>query len=568
MITQFNVLRWKNILSTGNQFTEIDLSTNGNTLIVGENGSGKSTFLDALTFALFGKPFRNINKPQLINSINGKEALVEVEFSIGRSNYKIIRGMKPAVFEVYCNGVVLNQSSETRDYQEILEKQILKTNFKTFCQVGILGSASYVPFMQLPASQRRSIIEDLLDLEIFTTMNVLLKDKIQQNNEDTRNNLNDQKLVKEKIVLVKEHLDEILAKNKESILAKEQMISNLQIKMTLDVEREIELSEIVENIKLQKEDTKAIADKIGKLTGIKMQMNSKLFALEREIEFFNRSANCPTCQQNIDEQFRRNTLVFKGKEINELKDGLIKLEEIYKKTDKKLEKSRSVDKQILEQTNDLDYIRRWIENFNRQIQDLVKEVEASKNSSSEASSIKIVDLDNELLILGEQYNALQENKKVLSVAASLLKDGGIKTKIINQYIPVINKLLSKYLSEFDLFVEFNLDEQFNETIKSRYRDNFSYESFSEGEKSRIDLAILFTWRAVAKMRNSLNTNLLILDEVFDSSLDTNASDDLLRILQNVSKDSNVLVISHRDGLHDKFTNVLKFVKTKNFSRIE
>lgn len=568
MITQFNVLRWKNILSTGNQFTEIDLSTNGNTLIVGENGSGKSTFLDALTFALFGKPFRNINKPQLINSINGKEALVEVEFSIGRSNYKIIRGMKPAVFEVYCNGVMLNQSSETRDYQEILEKQILKTNFKTFCQVDILGSASYVPFMQLPASQRRSIIEDLLDLEIFTTMNVLLKDKIQQNNEDTRNNLNDQKLVKEKIVLVKEHLDEILAKNKESILAKEQTIFNLQIKMTLDVEKEIELSEIVENIKLQKEDTKAIGDKIGKLTGIKMQMNSKLFALEREIEFFNHSANCPTCQQNIDEQFRRNTLVFKGKEINELKDGLIKLEEIYKKTDKKLEKSRSIDKQILEQTNDLDYIRRWIENFNRQIQDLVKEVEASKNSSSEASSIKIVDLDNELLILGEQYNALQENKKVLSVAASLLKDGGIKTKIINQYIPVINKLLSKYLSEFDLFVEFNLDEQFNETIKSRYRDNFSYESFSEGEKSRIDLAILFTWRAVAKMRNSLNTNLLILDEVFDSSLDTNASDDLLRILQNVSKDSNVLVISHRDGLHDKFTNVLKFVKTKNFSRIE
>lgn len=568
MAILFKKIRWKNFLSTGNEFIELDLSNTGSTLIVGKNGAGKSQLLDALTFSLFGKTFRNINKPQLVNSITKKETVVEIEFVVGKISYKVIRGIKPNIFEVYSNGQLMNQSAEVRDYQDILEKQILRFNYKTFCQVVVLGSASFVPFMQLPLGKRREIIEDLLDLQIFTTMNTLLKDKITENTDQIRQNQDDQRLVSEKIKMSKEHLKELQTKNDQFIREKKTTIKDLQTKIQ---NTKLGLTEYRTNIeeKTQKvKDFGSIQSKVEKLKSLRVQMETKSSTLTKEIEFFTNHENCPTCKQKIDTEFSCEIVNTRQNDIAELEQGLIQLGQKYEETNSQLTELFAIQKELDDLRSKASHEALKIQLLEEQIDIIQKEIADAKQQVKSASDLKIIDLETELATLATNYNELQENKQVLSAASTLLKDGGIKTKIINQYIPIINKLINKYLGEFDLFVEFYLDEQFNEVIKSRHRDEFSYASFSEGEKQKIDLSILFTWRAVAKLRNSMSTNLLILDEVMDASLDGNAADDLLKILQNISSESSIFVISHRENLHDKFENTIKFVKHKNFSKIE
>jgi len=566
MIT-FRKIRWKNFLSTGNMFIEVDLSTKGTTLIVGENGAGKSTILDAVTFSLFGKTFRSINKPQLINTITRKDLVVEIEFSIQSNQYKIVRGMRPNVFEVYCNDNLVNQSAEMKDYQEHLERNILKINYKSFCQVVILGSASFVPFMQLPAHARRTIIEDLLDLQVFTTMNTLLKENVQLNNSELQENENGRKIVEAKIKMVKEHLKEIQNKNEQFIREKKQAATDIEAKISSTTEKKNTLLLQVEELRASAGDSGSIKKKIDKLKELRVQMEAKSKLLTNEVDFFKKHDNCPTCKQSISDEFSCEVVDKRSSEIEEIASGLEKLVVAYNDNNEKLKTIIAIESKADEIMVQVSHETLALRMLNEQLNSISKEIDEAKKTSKENSDVKVVDLEKDLTNLSNRYNILQEDKQVLSAASMLLKDGGIKTRIVNQYIPVINKLINKYLSEFDLFVEFNLDEQFNEVIKSRYRDEFSYASFSEGEKQKIDLAILFTWRAVAKLRNSLSTNLLILDEVFDSSLDGQAADDLLKILQNISRDSNVFIISHREALHDKFENVIKFVKTKSFSRI-
>jgi DNA repair exonuclease SbcCD ATPase subunit len=568
MSVLFKSIRWKNFLSTGNIFTEIDLSATGTTLIMGENGSGKSTILDAITFSLFGKPFRNINKPQLVNSIIRKDTIVEVEFIIGKTEYKIVRGIKPAIFEVYVNGSMINQNAEMRDYQEFLERNILKINYKSFCQVVILGSASFVPFMQLPAAQRRNIIEDLLDLQVFTTMNTILKEKIQINTKNIQDKINEQNLIKTKITMVKDHINEMNNKNIQFIREKKTTLLDLKEKIN---QTENECTSIKNEITEKEngiEDGNAFKTKLSKLNSHKIQMELKIQNFNKNIDFFQNHDNCPTCTQKISKEFSCETIDQNLEEIVKIKDGLDKLAEIYEKTQNNLTVILEKQKEIDQLKHNLSHEKLRLKMYNDQAKSIQNEIDNAKNDIPKTTDIKIVDLENELTILSNEYNELQDNKLVLSAAATMLKDGGIKTKIVNQYIPIINRTINKYLGEFDLFVEFELDEQFNEVIRSRYRDEFSYSSFSEGEKQKIDLAILFTWRTIAKLRNSLNTNLLILDEIFDSSLDGNAADDLLKILQTISGNSNVFVISHRENLHDKFESVIKFEKHKNFSSIQ
>jgi DNA repair exonuclease SbcCD ATPase subunit len=564
----FGKIRWKNLLSTGNAFTELDLSTQGSTLIVGDNGAGKSTILDVLTFALFGKPFRNINKPQLINSITNRDALVELEFMIGRNHYMIRRGLKPNVFEVFCNDVLLNQEAEMRDYQELLERKILKTNYKSFCQVVVLGSASFVPFMQLPAGQRRSIIEDLLDLQIFTVMNTLLKSRVQENQDQIFQNSTDQKLVSEKIKMLKAHLNEVRSKSEQFIREKTVTMENLESKVMDILNAKQTLRKQADDLNTDAGQVTALKSKLEKMRALRAQMEAKTSMLVKDIKFFTDHDSCPTCRQNIDREFSCQIVSQRETETKEIEAGLQKLAERHEQLHAELNELLALDKKYDNIITQISHETLRARMYEDQIKSIQKEIKDAQRDKDETGDVKVADLETQLNGLTSLYNELQDDRQVLAAASALLKDGGIKTKIVNQYVPIINKLINKYLSEFDLFVEFHLDEQFNETIKSRHRDEFSYASFSEGEKQKIDLAILFTWRAVAKLRNSLNTNLLILDEVFDSSLDGNAADDLLKILQALSKDANVFIISHRDNLHDKFTNTIRFVKHKNFSRLE
>jgi len=568
MAIAFGKIRWKNLLSTGNDFTELDLSVPGTTLIVGENGAGKSTVLDALTFALFGKPFRNINKPQLINSITNREMVVELEFSIGKNSYTIVRGMKPNVFEVYCNDVLLNQDAEMKDYQELLERKILKTNYKSFCQVVVLGSASFVPFMQLPVGQRRAIIEDLLDLQVFTVMNTLLKTQIQENLDRISSISSEQRLISEKIKLLRVHLNEIKSKSEQFIKEKTTTISDLELKINELMESKRELMAQAKELTDKTIDMESLKVKLDKLRSIRAQMEAKAAVLQKDIKFFQTNDSCPTCRQKIDSKFSCEIVEHRSGELSELDKGLEQLIEKHTAIHFQIQELMALDKRYDEIMTQVSHGNLKVKMYRENIESIRKEIQDAERDNQGTGDIKVADLELELQELSSSYNELQDDKLVLAAAASMLKDGGIKTKIVNQYVPIINKLINKYLSEFDLFVEFHLDEQFNEVIKSRHRDEFSYASFSEGEKQKIDLAILFTWRAVAKLRNSLNTNLLILDEVFDSSLDGNAAEDLLKILQAISRESNVFIISHRDGLHDKFTNTVRFTKHKNFSRIE
>ena len=564
----FEKLRWKNLLSTGNVFTEVALNVHQTTLIVGENGAGKSTILDALSFVLFGKPFRKINKPQLLNSINQKNLVVEVEFAIGKNNYKIIRGIKPTVFEVYQNNILLNQSAEMRDYQEILEKKILKVNHKSFCQVVVLGSATFQPFMQLSAHSRREIIEDLLDLQIFTMMNSLLKDKVSSNNEKMIQINAEQKFILDKIELVKNHMIEMQNSNEKIVTEKVSLIEETDIKIEELNNKYWNLEKIRKDLQESIEDETAISKKINQLSKLKHQIEAKRALIENDISFFKKHENCPTCTQSISSEFRERTIFNKSNDIESINEGLNKLVEQYEQTNSRLNQIMEIASQINSNNRELFKMKNNIDSMIKYRNHLEKEINDINQRQEYHEEEKISELEKELNDHEVKYNSLTEEKMILANAGSLLKDGGIKARIIKQYVPVINKLIGKYLSAMDFFVQFELDEEFNETIKSRFRDEFSYASFSEGEKMRINLAILFTWRAIAKLRNSVSTNLLIMDEVFDSSLDSNGTEEFLKVINNLTKDTNTFIISHKtDQLYDKFNNVLRFEKHKNFSRI-
>jgi len=564
----FKSLKWKNFLSTGNLFTEIDLNKHNTTLIVGENGAGKSTMLDALSYALFSKPFRKINKSQLLNSITRKEMVVEVEFSISSNDYKIIRGIKPNVFEVYQNGKLMNQSAEMKDYQEIVERQILKINHKSFSQVIVLGSATFLPFMQLSGGQRREIIEDLLDLQIFTTMNSLLKDKITSNKENLVQNQSDHKVLSEKIKLIKEHMQEMQNNNDAIIADKNERIDETKEQIeTLKIQKE-NINKEAEKLANQTANLETLEKKMSKLESLKHKIEANLTIINKEVVFFNNHDNCPTCKQEIDHDFKCEAIDFRTNNITEIQEGLGKLSEEYDKVDAEIKVMLDINSKVRQKVMDYHVVDTKITSLTTYINQLNQEINSINKTVEQQDTSKLYELEENLVTIADRTNELNDQKNIYGAASILLKDGGIKSKIIRQYIPIINKLINKYLSAMDFFVQFELDEEFNETIKSRHRDEFSYASFSEGEKMRINLAILFTWRAVAKLRNSINTNILIMDEVFDSSLDSNGTEEFMKILNTITTDTNTFIISHKtDQISDKFDNVIKFEKHKNFSRI-
>ena len=565
----FRKVRWKNLLSTGNHFTEIELDGNTNTLVVGENGSGKSTMLDALCFGLFGKAFRNVNKPQLLNSINQKDCVVEVEFDANNKSYKIIRGIKPNVFEIQQNGDLLNQDAAARDYQEFLEKFILKMNYKSFTQIVILGSASFTPFMQLSSSDRRTIIEDLLDIQIFSTMNGLVKGRLSANKDSTSNKKYDIDLTKQKYDLEKKHIDELKQNNDEKVKQYEGEIErNNQTIQTLHAEianASTYVADYSTKVALQVETE----NKVKKLGKLESQIESNLSKFQKDISFFSHNDDCPTCRQAIAAEFKEGQIQSLQTKTEQCEHGLKELETKLLEEQSKLNEISEIQRAIQKLQIDIATKNTTIVEVNKYIVKMQKEVELLRETkgSTQLQETQLQELASQLKQLESDLKELIEEKTYYETATSLLRDTGIKTKIIKQYLPIINKLVNKYLSSLDFFVNFNLDESFKETIKSRHRDDFSYHNFSEGEKQRIDMALMLTWRAVAKLKNSSNTNLLILDETFDSSLDTTGTEELMKIL-HMLEGVNLFVISHKgDILQDKFANVIRFGKEKNFSRI-
>jgi DNA repair exonuclease SbcCD ATPase subunit len=566
----FEKLKWKNILSTGNAFTEVHLNNHKTSLIVGENGAGKSTILDALCFALYGKPFRKINKNQLLNSINGKGLVVEIEFKVGKRQYLIKRGIKPNLFEIYVDGTLLDQHSDAREYQDMLEKQILKLNYRSFSQIVILGSASFVPFMQLPAAHRREVIEDLLDIQIFSVMNTLLKDKQNVNKIKIGDADYSIKSAAEKIELYKKHIDTLKQNNDELIAQKQAQIDKLCTDIDFSNSAVIKLQLEIEKQTSTIADEDKVRSRLDKIKVLSNKVDSRLEKIKKDIEFFDSHDDCPTCRQGIAHEHRTTILENSSSQVAEIEQGktqiTTELQSINTRLAEISEVSASITAKNREVSDILVQIRTW-QNF---VSMITKEVEDLRTNTKQIddNTIEVNTLKEQLRQAIADKESLSGQRSLYDTAALLLKDGGIKTKIIKQYIPVINKLINKYLAAMDFFVNFELNENFEETIKSRFRDEFTYDSFSEGEKLRIDLALLFAWRAVAKLRNSASTNLLIMDEVFDSSLDGSGTDEFMKILNGVTSDTNTFIISHKgDQLFEKFEHVIKFEKHKNFSRI-
>ena len=564
----FKYVRWKNLLSTGNQFTEIQLDRNSTTLIIGENGSGKSTILDALCFGLFGKPFRGCNKPQLLNSVNMSGCLVEVDFKIGTKSFKVIRGIKPNVFEIYISGKMYNQDANSRDYQKYLEQQILKLNYRSFTQVVILGSSAFIPFMQLRARQRRDVVEDILDIQIFSIMNILIRQKLKDITDHMRDVNYNLDLTTEKITLQENYIEDI-KKNKDNILQEKiELISGNEEEVYKRTEEINKLQELSETSMESIGDENTVVDKINKLKGINERLKEKRSSTNKYIEFFENNDDCPTCEQHIDETFKTNMIVDKQGEYEKYSTGIDELVVELDKTQERHDAIQGIIKQIRENdahVGSLTFSITEMEKFNATLQSEIEELQSGDVSKSDFK--KLEKLKRSLKSFEKQKEGLRVEQTYSEAARNMLMDTGIKTKIIKQYLPIMNKLINTYLTAMEFYVNFTLNENFEETIKSRYRDEFTYDSFSEGEKMRIDLALLFTWRAVAKLKNSTNTNLLILDEIFDSSLDSSGTDEFLKIL-NTLDGENVFVISHKqDVLVDKFTSTIKFEKIKNFSHV-
>lgn len=565
----FENIKYKNFLSSGNYYTEINLESHSNTLVVGQNGSGKSTMLDALCFVLFGKPFRKINKPQLLNSINQKDCLVETNFRTGNKKYRVIRGIKPNVFEIYCNNEKIDQNAATKDYQDYFEKFILKLNYKSFTQIVILGSASFTPFMQLTAADRRTIIEDLLDIQIFSSMNQIVKGKLVENKEKLDQNKILTESCNEKINMQKRYISDIRQNNEELILSYERDLSNNKIdiaNLNSSIEKE---KKDIENLSANVVNKKNLESKIKKLTQLEAQIEANVAKLRRDVDFFHDNDNCPTCKQGIQHDFKESQTEKIKKKITECETGLKELELKIDESNAELKKINDFIKKINEHEKQISIYETSISEITKisvKLEKKIADLSSTKTSSTKEEDI-LDKLNKDLDLLQVERKTLLENKTYFEAASILLKDSGIKTKIIKQYLPIMNKLVNKYLMSMDFFVNFALDENFKETIKSRHRDEFSYESFSEGEKQRIDMALMLTWRTIAKLKNSANTNLLILDEIFDSSLDTTGTDELMKILQLLDG-VNLFVISHKgDVLQDKFANVIRFQKIQNFSRM-
>ena len=566
----FKSVSWKNFLSTGNSSNKVLLNKSQTTLIIGKNGEGKSTILDALCFSLFGKPFRSINKGQLVNSINGKGCLVEIELSIGTKDYKIVRGIKPNIFEIWCDGIMLNQDAASRDYQKVLEQQILRLNYKTFTQVVILGSASFVPFMQLTPLQRREVIEDILDIRIFSTMNSLLKEKAQETKDAISRTESDIKSAKDKV------------ENQQAIIktiteAKSSAIESIVSKISanndeiLSVEGEIEsiVSEI-NTLQTSINDKENVSEDIDKAKSIRSKLLQKIETCEHNTEFFSEHDVCPSCSQDIPEEYKEGIIKDLNSKLLDNNTKIGELETILTNLQSKLSQINEVVGQITTKNIELSTRNSTVTLLNKQIKELEAETQRVKSdtTSLDEEKGKLKDLATNALEKINNKNSLMDQRNLEEVASVLLKDTGIKTAIIREYLPAMNKLINKYLQAMDAYIHFELDESFNESVKSRYRDDFTYASFSEGEKMRIDLAILFTWRQIAKMKNSVNTNLLLLDEIFDSSLDTAGTDYFLNLMNQFGDNTNIFVISHKgDQLFDKFRSVVKFEKRNDFSVI-
>jgi len=567
----FKKISWRNFLSTGDKPTIVFFDRSSTTLIIGENGSGKSTILDALTFGLFGKPFRNINKPQLVNAINEKELMVEIDFSIGKKDFTVRRGVKPNVFEIFQNGKMFDQTANVRDYQDYLERVILKLNYKSFTQIVLLGNSSFEPFMQLKQSDRRAIVEDLLDIQIFSSMNMILKQKNSELKGEFQQNENQRKLNESQTKMQQEYIERLKQDNESIIFDKTQDIKSFKKQKKYGVDT---LNVLQEQI-LALGDKMLLEDEIQKKTSefgtLQNKIDVRLDQEQKELKFYQTNSTCSQCKQNIDDVFKKERIIDISKGIDEKKDGLDKIVTEIDTLEKQLEGFRSIGREVAEKNKNLAGIESKIQSIDSNIERTQKEIEKLQEKK-ELDSIEentLQSLQEDLRTLEGQYQGLCETKQTYEYANELLRDTGIKTKIIRQYVPIINKYVNKYLNELDFLINFTIDENFNETIQSQYRDEFSYSSFSEGEKMRIDLALLFTWRMVAKLKNSVNTNLLILDEVFDSSLDAEGTEAFLKIINTLDADTNVFVISHKgEILFDKFLSTIKFVKEKQFSKIE
>ncbi len=565
---EFKYVRWKNFLSTGNQFIEIQLDRNPTTLVIGENGAGKSTVLDALCFGLFGKPFRGINKPQLLNSVNNAGCVVEVEFKIGTKNIKVVRGIKPNIFEIYINDKMYNQDANMRDYQRYLEQQILKLNYRSFTQVVILGSSTFIPFMQLKARHRREVVEEILDIQIFSLMNILLKQKLKNIAENIRDINYRLDLTGEKIVLQEKYINDVKKNKNKIIKEKNKLISDNENEIFSRNSGIEELSKDNDNLLSLISDNEKTKKKAFKLIDIKSTLIEKHKTHSKAVDFFENNDECPTCQQHIDEIFKKEMISDKQKDVTKFAVGIKELEEELSKAQERIQEISDIADKIRE--NEVQIAKEnssvtQLEKFNATLHAEIAQFKTGDVSKSDYNKLK--ELKKDLSATENHKAKLREDLTYSEAARSMLQDTGIKTKIIKQYLPVMNKLINTYLTSMEFYVNFTLNENFNETIKSRYRDEFTYDSFSEGEKMRIDLALLFTWRAIAKMKNSTNTNLLMLDEIFDSSLDSTGTDEFLKILNTLS-DENIFVISHKqDVLADKFRSTIKFEKVKNFSHV-
>ena len=566
----FEEIQWKNFLSTGNHYTKISFNSHSTTLIVGQNGAGKSTVLDALTFSLFGKPFRKVNKSQLINQANEKDCRVEIDFSIAETQWKVVRGIKPNLFEVHRNGNCLNQFSNANDQQKWLEQNVLKMNYKSFTQIVVLGSSTFVPFMQLSASNRREVIEDLLDIKIFSSMNSLIKDKIRQIREEGKTLELKKESLNDKVEMQKNFIKELEDQGKERIDNNKAKITTLFTESDNYVLVNNELENEVADLTKDQEKVTGATEKLRELGNLKGKISQKVSTITKEHKFFKENAVCPTCTQQIEEEFRINKLDDAQNKAKELQSGYKKLEEAIKKEEEREHQFTQLSKEITKLTHGISKNNTRISGCQRQIRDLESEIQrlteqlADRNTEHE----KLESFRETLATTYEDLASKHDTVRYYDFAYGLLRDGGVKSKIIKKYLPLINQQINRYLQIMDFYVNFTLDEEFNETVQSPIHDNFSYSSFSEGEKMRIDLALLFTWREVARFKNSVNTNLLILDEIFDSSLDEMGTEYFTKIIRFVIKDANVFIISHKTGMDDKFENVLKFEKEKGFSRLK